>query len=72
MKQRTILSNKDVKLNPDDTDDFKYLKKIEGKIADILMNDFRYKTGFKNAIRKKGLNDRQILGKLSDDRFGEM
>ena len=36
------------------------------------MNDFRYKNGFKNTIRKKGLNHKPIPGKLSDDRFGEM
>ena len=89
----TILSNKDVKLNPDAVEDLKDLMKlslsnkaqfygdgnvgqkvkaIEAKIANMLMNDFRYKSGFKNAIRKKGLNDKPIPGKLSDDRFGEM
>ena len=38
----------------------------------MLMDDFRYKSGLKNAIKKKGLNDRPIPGKLKDDRFGDM
>jgi len=48
------------------------VKAIEAKIADMLMNDLRYKAGFKNAIRRKGLNDKPIPGKLRDDRFGSM
>ena len=89
----TILSNKDVKLNPDAIEDLKDLMKlalsnkaqfygdgnvgqkvkaIEAKIADMLMDDLRYKSGIKNAIRKKGLNTKPIPGKLKDDRFGEM
>ena len=48
------------------------VKAINDKIANMLMNDFRYKSGLKNAIRNKGFNDGPIPGKLSDDRFGEM
>ena len=89
----TILSNKDVKLNPDAVEDLKDLMKlalsnkaqfyndgnvgqkvkaIEAKMADMLMNDLRYKTGFKNAIRKKGLNEKPLPGKLKEDRWGDM
>ena len=38
----------------------------------MLMDDFRYKIGLKNAIHKKGLYNRPIPGKLKDDRFGEI
>jgi len=39
---------------------------------DMLMNDLKYKTCLKNWIRKKGLIDRPIPRKLSNDRFGEI
>ena len=29
----------------------------------MLMNDFRYQTGLKNAFRVKGLNDKPLTGK---------
>ena len=45
------------------------VKAIEAKIANMLMNDIRYKTGLKNALLKKGLDDGPVPGKLRDDRF---
>ena len=89
----TILSNKNVKLNPDAVDDLKDLMKlglsnraqfygdgkvgqkvkaIEEKIANMLLNNLNYKTGFRNAILRKGLGDKNVPGKLSDDRWGDM
>ena len=90
----TILSNKNVKLNPEAVDDLKDLMKlglsskaqyygdgnvgkkvkaIEEKIANMLMNDLRYKTGFKDALLRKGLGDNKLVpGKLSDDRWGDI
>ena len=86
----SILSNKNVKLNPDAVEDIKDLMKlalsnraqfyndsnvgqkvkaIEDKIAKMLMNDLRYKTGLKNAIKDKGFNNKPLPGKLKGDRF---
>ena len=45
------------------------VKAIEDKIANMLMNDLRYKTGLKNAIKDKGFNSKPIPGKLKDDRI---
>ena len=36
------------------------------------MNDLRYKTGLKNAIRVKGLNDKPLPGKLREDRWEDV
>ena len=48
------------------------VKAIEDKIAKMLMDDLRYKTGLKNAIKDKGFNNKPLPGKLKDDRFGSM
>ena len=48
------------------------VRAIEQKIADTLMNDFRYKSGIRNAIRAQGLGEKPVPGKLSDDRWGDM
>ena len=89
----SILSNKNVKLNPEAIEDLKDLMKlglsnraqfyndnkvgekvkaIEDKIAKMLMDDLKYKTGLKNAIKDKGFNNKPLPGKLKDDRFGSM
>ena len=89
----SILSNKDVKLNPDAIEDLKDLMKlslsnkaqfyndnkvgqkvkaIEEKIAKMLMDNLRYKTGLKNAIKDKAFNNKPLPGKLNDDRFGPL
>ena len=48
------------------------VKAIEDKIAKMLMNDLRYKTGLKNAIKEKGFNNKPLPGKLRDDRFASV
>ena len=86
----SILSNENVKLNPDAIEDLKDLMKlglsnkaqfypdnnvgqkvkaIEDKIANMLMNDLRYKTGLKNAIKDKGFNNKPLPKKLNADRL---
>ena len=48
------------------------VKAIEDKIANMLMNDLKYKTGLKNAIKDKAFNNKPLPGKLRDDRFNSV
>ena len=49
-----------------DSNDGQKDKAIEDKIANMLMNDLKYKTGLKNAIKDKTFNNKPSPGKLID------
>ena len=49
-----------------DSNDGQKVKAIEDKIANMLMNDLKYKTGLKNAIKDKAFNNKPLPGKLKN------